>query len=549
PINYPERLLTPAASIFSPPESKPSTPQQTTTTRIRSTNSARPIKLGTLVPATPVLSPVGPPPPKSNPSITSTSSCLASLTTVKPTPFGPKLVRPTSQAPETTSSSQHVPPAPELIEAASHHESATQHRDQPAPACIYRTRASTMLASPSSVERAPVSHPLSSFAAPLLVSAASSEDNGRRATPSYRTTAPPTTPSTRTASNAAPFRPAHYAPRPATLPVANAQPLDSAPCRPLPVERVKAATPTKSSAAAESTTTPIAIAAVSMAKPAPTSAHELRTADSIITATAISNIAPAVNHTPSTPSLDHRSFQVPASLSSIANAHQATSATSQRWKHSTTKPTSSSIAVFAKPTHIRFCGESTPTAMTTPEPVMVDAATGYVRSANSGANIITATPTTLPPANPAAATSSTAALRRPTTAEGPPCPTRGAYTAARTRSLVGLTPRHATQHRILTTSPATSATPTAARRKQRTPVRTQIQPTGTATPTYSTFEEPTKMPATSTAPAPAPTCPTLSSAAKTIVPKPRPAPSSLLHRLSPPLSSPSITLRRSSPHQ
>ncbi|KAG5649250.1 hypothetical protein H0H81_005105, partial [Sphagnurus paluster] len=95
---------------------------------------------------------------------------------------------------------------------------------------IATTSAASILVKPTtfkSVECAPVSHPLSSFAAPLLVSTASSKDNGRRATPSYCTTArtptaaptPITSPLTRSIGTASePVTPAAY-----TVPISAAR--------------------------------------------------------------------------------------------------------------------------------------------------------------------------------------------------------------------------------------------------------------------------------------------------------------------------------------
>ncbi|KAG5649394.1 hypothetical protein H0H81_004127, partial [Sphagnurus paluster] len=146
-INYPDYRTTPfPATIRPPPDSRPSTPARPTTLQTPPIDSAYPVGCRTPVPATHA---------SPSPSVTSHFTAVN-----KPTQFSP------SSDPSTS----------------------------PEPTHILRTPASTTLASSLSVVHAPVSRSLSFSATPLPVSAALSENNSRRSTPSYRTTASPTAP-------------------------------------------------------------------------------------------------------------------------------------------------------------------------------------------------------------------------------------------------------------------------------------------------------------------------------------------------------------------
>ncbi|KAG5649299.1 hypothetical protein H0H81_004774, partial [Sphagnurus paluster] len=225
-INYPNyRPTTFAATIRPPPDSKTSR-QQTATSRTPSIDSACPIKLGTLVPATPVLSPVKPSPP--SPSVTSHLTAV-----IKPTQFSPSSASSTS----------------------------------PEPTPIRRTPASTRLASSSSFERTPVSSPLSIPVSPLLAPAVSSKENATETpTQPRRLEQTPTTSiiATATAAHAT-----STAPTPCRLPsVERAATTTTTPTHRTPRTTTGAITPesaTKNAAAASKlkTTVPVAEPAAS----------------------------------------------------------------------------------------------------------------------------------------------------------------------------------------------------------------------------------------------------------------------------------------------
>ncbi|KAG5633893.1 hypothetical protein H0H81_004561 [Sphagnurus paluster] len=107
PINYPERLPTPPATIRPPPYSKPSTPRQPITIQALLIESARPVGRCTTVPTTTALPPTEPSPPFSPASLS--PAVRSNPTPVKLTSSPPSFGHPGLRVPVAAPSFEHTP--------------------------------------------------------------------------------------------------------------------------------------------------------------------------------------------------------------------------------------------------------------------------------------------------------------------------------------------------------------------------------------------------------------------------------------------------------
>ncbi|KAG5634127.1 hypothetical protein H0H81_003290 [Sphagnurus paluster] len=397
-------------------------------------------------------------PAKSNAAGESTATQTTAAAYTVTIPAARRIKKPAEQAHHTTATTTPVPTsaAPISLTSAPYHLSAVE-RVTPVPPA--NNTAITTLSTVSLKPDPPIAH------------------TAEPATPAISSTAALRKPTTTTPTGSAASSITTYAP-----------------CCPLPAEFKKP--PLQATLAHSTTTMPSALEHCHCkyrypVTPGATMPATSSTTDAIRPASVIA----------SKPTLD----EVPVSIASLkpAAATAITAATS------ITRPESTTFAVECT------CPAATdPAASSTAQPSPATSAVEPIRPV-APRNYRHATMQPPPPLNQS--------LRHPPPVEPVKPAQQVTPVQSPARSPVNLRPHRATQHRIPTKSPPTSATPTAVRRKQRTPVRTQIQPTGTATlpqpptpPTTSKMEA--TSPATSTAPAPAPICPTLVSAAKTVVP-------------------------------
>ncbi|KAG5634149.1 hypothetical protein H0H81_003154 [Sphagnurus paluster] len=246
---------------------------------------------------------------------------------------------------------------------------------------------------------------------------------------------------------------------------ATATTLTPAPCRPLHLENVRITTPTfvpklrtadwiATTAAASTVTLKPTTSAASTIAPLPWQLHRLAPTQCAVEPTKMPAMPTFTPGSPSTRSIGTASEPVtPAAYTVPIPATRRTKKPAEQAHHTTA--TTTPVPTSAAP--VSFT--SAPC-----RPSAVERVTPAPPANNTAIAALSTVPLkpdppiahTVEPATPAI--SSTVALRRPTTAEGPPCPTRGAYTAARARSPVNLRPRLATQHRI-PTKPPTQPTP------------------------------------------------------------------------------------------